>query len=292
MSCGIHSGQAVLDLDYVEDSAAGCDGNFVLTDDGNIVEAQVTAEGECYDEEGLLRLLRLARIGCTEIFAAQDRATRARSTPASCEPGKLVIASHNQGKVREIAALLGPYGIEPVSAAELDLPEPEETGTNFIDNADLKARAAADLSGLLALADDSGLCVEALGDRPGIFSARWALAGRHVAERCRPRRGRARLRRAMRGPDRAEALGPEASRNAHFVCALALVLARRPQRMVRRPRRRHAWSGRRAATTASATTRCSCRSATTRPSARWTRTRSTRSATAPTPSASWWRRCS
>jgi ribonuclease PH len=75
VSCGIHQGGAVLDLDYVEDSNAGADGNFVLTDDGNIVEAQVTAEGECYDEEGLLRLLRLARIGCAEIFAAQDRAT-------------------------------------------------------------------------------------------------------------------------------------------------------------------------------------------------------------------------
>jgi ribonuclease PH len=74
VSCGIHNGQAVLDLDYVEDSAAGCDGNFVLTSDGNIVEAQVTAEGECYDEEGLLRLLRLARIGCNEIFSAQLKA--------------------------------------------------------------------------------------------------------------------------------------------------------------------------------------------------------------------------
>jgi len=75
VSCGIHNGTAVLDLDYIEDSNAGADGNFVLTGDGNIVEAQVTAEGETYDEEGLLRLLRLARIGCTEIFAAQDRAT-------------------------------------------------------------------------------------------------------------------------------------------------------------------------------------------------------------------------
>jgi ribonuclease PH len=74
VSCGIHDGNALLDLDYVEDSSAGCDGNFVLTDDGNIVEAQVTAEGQCYDEEGLLRLLRLARIGCSEIFAAQERA--------------------------------------------------------------------------------------------------------------------------------------------------------------------------------------------------------------------------
>ena len=75
ISCGIHGGTAVLDLDYEEDSSAGADGNFVLTGDGNIVEAQVTAEGESYDEEGLLRLLRLARIGCGEIFAAQDRAT-------------------------------------------------------------------------------------------------------------------------------------------------------------------------------------------------------------------------
>jgi len=75
ISCGIHQGTAVLDLDYIEDSNAGCDGNFVLTSDNNIVEAQVTAEGECYDEEGLLRLLRLARIGCADIFAAQDRAT-------------------------------------------------------------------------------------------------------------------------------------------------------------------------------------------------------------------------
>jgi ribonuclease PH len=75
VSCGIHAGAPVLDLDYVEDSAADADGNFVLTDNGNIVEAQISAEGATYDEEGLLRLLRLARIGCTEIFAAQDRAT-------------------------------------------------------------------------------------------------------------------------------------------------------------------------------------------------------------------------
>jgi len=75
VSCGIHGGNAVLDLDYAEDSSAGCDGNFVLTDDGLLVESQITAEGECFDEEGLLRLLRLARIGCGEIFTAQDKAT-------------------------------------------------------------------------------------------------------------------------------------------------------------------------------------------------------------------------
>jgi ribonuclease PH len=75
ISCGIYNGTPVLDLDYIEDSNAGADANFVLTGDGNIAEAQATAEGETYDEEALLRLLRLARIGCTVIFAAQDQAT-------------------------------------------------------------------------------------------------------------------------------------------------------------------------------------------------------------------------
>ena len=75
ISCGIYQGTPVLDLDYIEDSNAGADANFVLTQDGNIAEAQATAEGETYDEEALLRLLRLARIGCTEIFAAQRTAT-------------------------------------------------------------------------------------------------------------------------------------------------------------------------------------------------------------------------
>jgi ribonuclease PH len=74
ISCGIYKGTPVLDLDYIEDSNAGADANFVLTADGNIAEAQATAEGETYDEEALLRLLRLARIGCTRIFAAQDAA--------------------------------------------------------------------------------------------------------------------------------------------------------------------------------------------------------------------------
>ncbi len=74
VSCGFHDGTAVLDLDYAEDSTAGSDGNFVLTSDGAIVEAQLTAEGATFDEEGLLRLLRLARIGCGEIFAAQLKA--------------------------------------------------------------------------------------------------------------------------------------------------------------------------------------------------------------------------
>ena len=85
---------------------------------------------------------------------------------------QLVVASHNQGKVREIKALLGPHGIEPISAAALGLPEPEETGATFAANAQLKAHASAKTHA--ALADDSGLCVEALDGAPGIHSARWA----------------------------------------------------------------------------------------------------------------------
>jgi ribonuclease PH len=75
ISCGIYEGTPVLDLDYIEDSNAHADANFVLIGDGNIAEAQATAEGATYDEEALLRLLRLARIGCTQVFAAQDKAT-------------------------------------------------------------------------------------------------------------------------------------------------------------------------------------------------------------------------
>jgi len=124
-------------------------------------------------------------------------------------PGKLVIASHNPGKVREIAALLEGHGLDVVSAAELDLPEPEETGTTFVMNAELKARAAADLSGLPALADDSGLCVDALGGDPGIFSARWGGPEKDFGH-------------AMRLVEDKLAETPDAPRDAHFVCALAL----------------------------------------------------------------------
>ncbi len=125
-------------------------------------------------------------------------------------PGKLVIASHNKGKLVEIAALLGPYGNEPVSAGDLDVPEPEETGTSFAANAELKARFSADLTGLPALADDSGLCVEALGGDPGIFSARWAGETRDFGL-------------AMELVEKnLAAKGPDVGRDAHFACALSL----------------------------------------------------------------------
>lgn len=121
--------------------------------------------------------------------------------------GRLVIASHNQGKVREIADLLAPFGAEVVSAGELALDEPEETGMTFVANAELKARAAAEASGHPALSDDSGLVVPALGGAPGIHSARWGGEGRDFAL-------------AMRKVE--EALTGKSDRRAHFVCALSL----------------------------------------------------------------------
>jgi XTP/dITP diphosphohydrolase len=87
---------------------------------------------------------------------------------------KLVIASHNAGKVREIGVLLEPFGVEVVSAAELDLPEPPETETTFAGNARIKAHAAAKKSGMPALSDDSGIMVDALGGEPGVYTADWA----------------------------------------------------------------------------------------------------------------------
>ncbi|QHL91711.1 RdgB/HAM1 family non-canonical purine NTP pyrophosphatase [Sphingomonas changnyeongensis] len=133
------------------------------------------------------------------------------------EPGRLVIASHNQGKVREIRALLEPFGIEPVSAGDLGLPEPAETGQSFADNALIKAHAAAEGAGLPALADDSGLCVPALGGRPGVATADWAE------------------RQPFEGPPGRDwylamgkvegllaELGPDADRSAWFACTLAL----------------------------------------------------------------------
>ncbi|MBB3954683.1 RdgB/HAM1 family non-canonical purine NTP pyrophosphatase [Novosphingobium sediminicola] len=131
--------------------------------------------------------------------------------------GKIVIATHNLGKLAEMQKMLAPYGLECVSAGELGLEEPEEVGTTFIENALIKARFAAVESGLPALADDSGLCVQALGGRPGVYTADWAE--RHWYE----------------GPEgrdwfmamgKVEGLlcehGPDVGRAAHFACVLAL----------------------------------------------------------------------
>lgn len=132
-------------------------------------------------------------------------------------PGKLVIASHNAGKVREIGKLVRPHGMDVVSAAELDLPEPEETGTTFAENALIKAHAGAKGSGLVALADDSGLCVEALGGAPGVYTADWAEADTFEGGP-----GRDWYMAMGKVEGKLAELGPDTDRSAYFACTLAL----------------------------------------------------------------------
>ena len=122
---------------------------------------------------------------------------------------RIVVATHNEGKVRELGELLAPLGIETVSAGALGLPEPEETGASFVANARLKAEAAASASGMTAIADDSGLEVAALGGEPGIHSARWGGPTKDFGL-------------AMERVNRALEATGAADRRANFTCALAL----------------------------------------------------------------------
>ena len=126
--------------------------------------------------------------------------------------GRLVIATHNQGKLAEMRELLAPYGIEAISAGELKLAEPAETGMTFRENARIKARAAALASGRPAFADDSGLAVDALGGAPGIHSARWAGPDKNF------RRAMERIELLLRERG---ATSPD-QRRAHFVSALCV----------------------------------------------------------------------
>lgn len=132
--------------------------------------------------------------------------------PGRLLSGEVVIATHNPGKLREMRDLLAPYGVELVSAGELGLPEPEENGHMFAENAAIKAVAAAKAAALPALADDSGICIDALDGAPGLFSANWAGPGKDFA----PALARVQAELAKRG-----ATTPE-QRKAHFVSALVI----------------------------------------------------------------------
>lgn len=126
--------------------------------------------------------------------------------------GPLLVASHNQGKIAEFRDLLGPLGFEVVSAADKGLPEPEETGSTFEENAQIKSLAAARATGLVALSDDSGLAVDALGGAPGIHSARWAGPDKDFAMAMRQIEEKLQATGAVR-PDQ---------RSARFVAVLSL----------------------------------------------------------------------
>ena len=131
--------------------------------------------------------------------------------------GKLVIATHNAGKLKEIAALLAPYGVDCISAGSLGLAEPAETGRTFVENALIKARAAAEASGLPALADDSGLSVTALEGRPGVYTADWAERQWFEGDP-----GRDWYMAMGKVEGMLQAKGADAPRDAWFSCVLAL----------------------------------------------------------------------
>ena len=208
VSCGVVAGHAVLDLDYAEDFAGDDRRQFRADrhrrhrrDPGDRRGRPVRRGAICRDAAARARRHRRA-----------DPASARRARPEPCvmarrfDRDRLVIASHNEGKVEEIAALLARFAIGAVSAGALGLPEPEETGDSFEANAVLKATAAASASGLPALADDSGLVVPALGGAPGIYSARWAGPAKDF------RLAMARVHRELGDRDR----------SAFFVAVLAL----------------------------------------------------------------------
>jgi len=126
--------------------------------------------------------------------------------------GKVVIATHNAGKLREMQELLAPFGVEAVSAGELGLPVPAETGHMFAENAAIKAHAAARATGLPAISDDSGLCVDALDGAPGLFTADWAGPGKDFQA------AMARVERELQK----RGVTTDSNRKAHFVSALVV----------------------------------------------------------------------
>ncbi|MBY6066326.1 RdgB/HAM1 family non-canonical purine NTP pyrophosphatase [Leisingera aquaemixtae] len=128
------------------------------------------------------------------------------------EGGKLLVATHNKGKLNEITEILAPFGVEVIGAGEMNLPEPEETEDTFVGNARIKAHAAAAATGLPALSDDSGITIDALNGAPGVYTADWAEtpSGRD-------------FKLAMtRANDELAAAGPEAPRTAQFRCTLVI----------------------------------------------------------------------
>jgi XTP/dITP diphosphohydrolase len=137
-------------------------------------------------------------------------------------PGRLIIATHNKGKLAEIDALLAPYGMQTEAAGDLGLPEPEETGTSFAENALIKARAACDATGCVSLADDSGLCVTALNGAPGVWTADWAERN-DIEAAALGGAGRDWYLAMGKVEGKLAELGKEADRSAYFISTLALV---------------------------------------------------------------------
>lgn len=176
ISVGVVDGQCMLDLEYAQDSRAQVDMNVVMTRDAKgelgYVEVQGTGERKCYSRAELDRLLALGEKGVLSLMDAQREALGERAE-VICKKPRLVLASNNFGKLKELRALLGGR-FDVVSMREMGVNmDVEETGETFEENALIKAQALMDVCRCATLADDSGLCVDALGGRPGVYSARY-----------------------------------------------------------------------------------------------------------------------
>ena len=176
ISVGVIDGTCTLDLDYAQDSRAEVDMNVVMTKDRRgetgFVEVQGTGERKCYSRGELNRLIDLAEKGVSELMDAQ-RAALGDRADVICRKPKLVLASNNFGKLRELRAMLGEkFDVRSMRDMGIQL-EVDETGETFAENALLKAQALMEICHCATLADDSGLCVDALGGRPGVHSARY-----------------------------------------------------------------------------------------------------------------------
>ncbi len=164
ISVGVVNDQVVLDLPYTEDSCAQVDMNLVMTESVNFVEVQGTGEENTFSKEELNLMLEYGEKGILELIELQKKSLK-----------EIVIASKNLGKIREFKSILEPLGFTVYSISDFpEIDEIEETGTSFKENALIKARTVAEKTGLISLADDSGLEVEALDGKPGIYSARFA----------------------------------------------------------------------------------------------------------------------
>lgn len=212
ISVGIVDRECTLDLEYAQDSRAEVDMNVVMTRDakGNFgfVEVQGTGEHGCYSREELNRLLDLGEKGVGELMQAQLDALGARARVLFKKP-KLVLASNNFGKLRELRAMLGER-YDVCSMREMGISvDVEENGETFEENALIKAEALLKLTGCATLADDSGICVDALNGRPGVYSARYC--GVHGDDEANNQL----LLRELAGV-------PEEKRTAHYGAAVAL----------------------------------------------------------------------
>ena len=173
VSVGISGGEPVLDLDYPEDSHAAVDMNMVMSGDGRIVELQGTGEERPFSREELNRLMELGEAGIRRLMEAQRAALGASAAIIGRKP-RLMLATGNAHKVTELKAMLGDrFDVMSMKDAGIDS-EPEENGATFEENALIKARALMEIAHCACLADDSGLEVDALDGRPGVYSARFA----------------------------------------------------------------------------------------------------------------------